>query len=312
MHPSASLSGSSSGLTQDLQAKMRNFHLQRQSITGAGRQDSAGLSSSPTGAQAVPQRGPLVAGPGGIPANMNLPIVARPPAPGFQSSPAIPVQGGGKGLSLAQKRGMALPGGLPGSPGSTGRTKPKPGLSLSQMNAGAPKGGDNKDEPNQGDGVSRVDTGGSMMDKYAEYIDAKTGSLKFKGKAVIHGRGVDFHSGSSFSISLDEVDTLNELGKGNYGTVYKVRHSRPRVRRPGRGLAGNMANTLLSPSPPRSDQARNDDGTDGAPLPAAAGTSGVVMAMKEIRLELDDAKFAAIIMELDILHRCVSPYIVDF
>ena len=151
-----------------------------------------------------------------------------------------------------------------------------------------------------------------MMDKYAEYIDAKTGSLKFKGKAVIHGRGVDFHSGSSFSISLDEVDTLNDLGKGNYGTVYKVRHSRPRVRRPGRGLAGNMANTLLSPSPPRSDQARNDDGTDGAPLPAAAGTSGVVMAMKEIRLELDDAKFAAIIMELDILHRCVSPYIVDF
>ena len=36
------------------------------------------------------------------------------------------------------------------------------------------------------------------------------------------------------------------------------------------------------------------------------------MAMKEIRLELDEAKFAAIIMELDILHRCVSPFIIDF
>lgn len=34
--------------------------------------------------------------------------------------------------------------------------------------------------------------------------------------------------------------------------------------------------------------------------------------MKELRLELDDAKFHAIIMELDILHRCVSPFIVDF
>jgi len=34
--------------------------------------------------------------------------------------------------------------------------------------------------------------------------------------------------------------------------------------------------------------------------------------MKEIRLELDDAKFAAIIMELDILHRCISPQIIDF
>ena len=36
------------------------------------------------------------------------------------------------------------------------------------------------------------------------------------------------------------------------------------------------------------------------------------MAMKEIRLELDEAKFAAIIMELDVLHRCVSPFIIDF
>lgn len=36
------------------------------------------------------------------------------------------------------------------------------------------------------------------------------------------------------------------------------------------------------------------------------------MAMKEIRLELDEAKFTAIIMELDILHRCISPFIIDF
>jgi mitogen-activated protein kinase kinase len=36
------------------------------------------------------------------------------------------------------------------------------------------------------------------------------------------------------------------------------------------------------------------------------------MAMKEIRLELDEKKFAQIIMELDILHRCVSPCIIDF
>jgi mitogen-activated protein kinase kinase len=36
------------------------------------------------------------------------------------------------------------------------------------------------------------------------------------------------------------------------------------------------------------------------------------MAMKEIRLELDEKKFSQIIMELDILHRCVSPFIIDF
>ncbi|KAG9103465.1 hypothetical protein FRC06_010573 [Ceratobasidium sp. 370] len=38
----------------------------------------------------------------------------------------------------------------------------------------------------------------------------------------------------------------------------------------------------------------------------------VIMAMKEIRLELDDAKLNAILMELDILHRAVAPEIVDF
>ena len=40
--------------------------------------------------------------------------------------------------------------------------------------------------------------------------------------------------------------------------------------------------------------------------------TGVEMAMKEIRLELDEAKLNAIIMELDILHRALAPQIVEF
>ncbi|KAG6885686.1 MAP kinase kinase Wis1 [Termitomyces sp. T159_Od127] len=40
--------------------------------------------------------------------------------------------------------------------------------------------------------------------------------------------------------------------------------------------------------------------------------TNVAMAMKEIRLELDDAKLNAIIMELDVLHRAVAPEIVEF
>lgn len=208
---------------------------------------------------------------------------------------------------------MALPGGLPGQT-PNGVASPvgrkKPGLTLSQMNSSdsAPQSGPVEEQPKP--------SGGSMMDKYAEYIDTKTGSLRFKGKAVIHGGGVDFSSGSSFNISLDEVDTLDELGKGNYGTVYKVRHSRPRIRRPGQGLAGNKSShppsaTANSTSP---TSATAEGKVEQSPISAksSTGTSGVVMAMKEIRLELDDAKFAAIIMELDILHRCVSPYIVDF
>jgi len=202
--------------------------------------------------------------------------------------------------SLAQKRGMMMPGGLPGSqPAATGPVggKKRPmGMTLSQMT-----GSDSGSANGASSGPSA--TQGSLLDKYSEFIDKATGNLHFKGKATLTNHGVEFASGKSFSISLDEVDTLDELGKGNYGTVYKVRHSRPRMRRPGQGLAGNKAMPTQQPlsSGPIDDSSKT-----------AGGTSGVVMAMKEIRLELDDAKFAAIIMELDILHRCVSPFIVDF
>lgn len=40
--------------------------------------------------------------------------------------------------------------------------------------------------------------------------------------------------------------------------------------------------------------------------------TNVIMAMKEVRLELDEAKFRQILMELEVLHKCNSPYIVDF
>ncbi|CAI4034300.1 hypothetical protein SMKI_10G0870 [Saccharomyces mikatae IFO 1815] len=40
--------------------------------------------------------------------------------------------------------------------------------------------------------------------------------------------------------------------------------------------------------------------------------TNVIMATKEVRLELDEAKFRQILMELEVLHKCNSPYIVDF
>jgi mitogen-activated protein kinase kinase len=40
--------------------------------------------------------------------------------------------------------------------------------------------------------------------------------------------------------------------------------------------------------------------------------TNVAMAMKEIRLELDSTRLNGILMELDILHRAVSPHIVEF
>jgi mitogen-activated protein kinase kinase len=154
-------------------------------------------------------------------------------------------------------------------------------------------------------------TGGTMIDKYSEFLDAKSGTLRFKGKATLSSEGVQFADNTEFAISLDEIDTLDELGKGNYGTVYKVRHARPKVRRPGMGLAGNKASHLGSQTCIKSGDGSGEE--QNTTLSASQlGTSGAIIAMKEIRLELDDAKFAAIIMELDILHRCVSPCIIDF
>lgn len=254
-----------------------------------------------------------MAGPGGVPTTFKLPN-GKPVISHFQSAPAVPgLATSQKKQSLAEKRGMALPGGLPGSPaspspqtnGTQAPTRKKPGLKLSQIG-----GGENPQQAND----ETKPTGGTMMDKYAEFLDAKTGSLKFKGKATLNSQGVQFESGSSYSISLDEVETMDELGKGNYGTVFKVRHSRPKFRKEGAGLAGIKYKLVGRPSDePRSPtSATNSQDSSPISATAAVGGTGAVMAMKEIRLELDDSKFAAIIMELDILHRCISPYIIDF
>jgi mitogen-activated protein kinase kinase len=175
----------------------------------------------------------------------------------------------------------------------------KPGLKLSDA-AGPTRSPGGLSSPASGP----VGGGGeSAFSKYSEYIDTKAGTLRFKNKAILHGGGIEFSSGQSFNISLDEVDRLDELGKGNYGTVYKVRHSRPHMRKLGQGLSGIVSR------PPGAEDA------DPEATPARRPQdklSGAVMAMKEIRLELDENKFAQIIMELDILHRCVSPFIIDF
>ncbi|KAF2034095.1 kinase-like protein [Setomelanomma holmii] len=299
--PTISSRGSGLNVSQDILARIQAVHLGRQGAPPNGVPGRGPLPQSP--GPAAGQRGPMSPGggpvmgnPGGVPANF-----VRPPLGGGVnfSAPAIPGRAGSAPkLSIAGRRAGPgpLPGGLSGNapsgtaPAPAGRKKPV--MKLSQMNGGNP------DEP-----PKKQETD---MDRYSEYIDTKTGSLKFAGRAVLNSEGVQFASGTTFNISLDEVDTLDELGKGNYGTVYKVRHSRPRMRKPGQGLAGNKA---APGSPSRKEFDKDEDSPSSA---KPAGGTGIVMAMKEVRLELDDSKFAAIIMELDVLHRCVSPYIVDF
>lgn len=273
--PAASMMASGD-LPQSMQERMRAFHLSRQGTPPSARpQPPQPPSFGSNGATPSPPSAANLAG------NLRLPPSMRPQVGGgFASAPAVPRAG--QKPSLSARRNMPKLGGLPGNPAADN----KPKLSLN---------GDSNP-------VSSGDTGGSAFSRFSQYVDTKNGRLNFAGKAVIHGQGIDFSSGSNFSISLDEVDTLEELGKGNYGTVYKVRHARPRHRRPGLGLA----------KAPSSQSVTSEKDEEHGESSATKGTTGVVMAMKEIRLELDEAKFAAIIMELDILHRCVSPYIIDF
>ena len=262
-HPQPSMSSQATGgLNQDIMAKMKAFSLSRQ---GAPLPHTASTGQIPT-SQAT--GGGALAG--------RLPPTVRPNPQPWASSPKVP----------AASPGPASP--RPGAGGLAAK-RMKPGLKLSDVTGpSAPAvGKDQKPDEKPEE---------SAFSKYSEFIDTKEGTLSFKNKAILHGGGVEFSSGHSFKLSLDEVDRLEELGKGNYGTVYKVRHSRPHLRKPGLGLGGIVSRP-----------------TDEPDLEAGSNQlSGVVMAMKEIRLELDEAKFKQIIMELDILHRCLSPFIIDF
>lgn len=149
--------------------------------------------------------------------------------------------------------------GAPGAPGAAPGGRSRPSLRGAMPgSSGGHKGGSVSE--------NGLGSGGNLFNSYVQYIDIKTGSLNFAGKASVHANGIEFSSGSSFRISLDELENMGELGRGNYGTVTKVLHK----------------------------------------------PTNVIMAMKEIRLELEETKFRQIIMELDILHKCVSPFIVDF
>ncbi|CCH46868.1 MAP kinase kinase PBS2 [Wickerhamomyces ciferrii] len=186
--------------------------------------------------------------------------------------------------SLSMRRGMKLPGGLPSlnnedqsSTSSTSETQSsiKSSSESSQTNGSkkpvVPSMKSSGSVTNLIEKKGKLPAQQSMQLKglfanYSKYIDIKSGSLNFKGKLSLDSKGVDFSSGSSFRISSDELEFIEELGRGNYGTVTKVLHK----------------------------------------------PTGITMAMKEVRLELDEGKFRQILMELEVLHKCNSPFIVDF
>lgn len=250
-----------------------------------------------------PANSPISPGPG-TPTSGNNPGFPRMQAPLVRPGPGVhhnsaPAPLGGK-PSLASRRG----GGLKLSDMSSPSPSPSPSPGIRR--AGAPKLSDMTiDKPvNNGPAANPSSGLGTRLDDFKKYIDTEKGWITFAGAATITREGVNFENGQTFRISLDEIDTIGELGKGNYGTVYKVRHSKPTAPRFGQGLSGFKAS--------HSQSTTNDDTSQNGEHSLTDGTTGQVMAMKEIRLELDDAKFSTILKELVILHECVSPYIISF
>lgn len=68
----------------------------------------------------------------------------------------------------------------------------------------------------------------SAFDQYRNIVDTD-GRLKFADKAILHAHGVEFGNGKTFHIRLEDFDLHKELGRGNYGTVRKVFHTKSQV-----------------------------------------------------------------------------------
>ncbi|KAH6628257.1 kinase-like domain-containing protein [Chaetomium tenue] len=301
MNPTSSVTGllntarrpapSATSLPSDIMQKARALQEQRMNMAARAASSAANMNINMN--MNMNMAGPGGGGgqPGGMPPNLKLPpSMSRPLPPGFpKSAPAVP--SARKPPSLSERRAMKL-GNLPGSGGAS----PSP----------TPKLGDLGDDAGNQPSVNGEGRGSKLSD-FKNYIDADKGWITFDGAATITRTGVNFANGQTFSISLDEIDVMDELGKGNYGTVYKVRHARPKAPRFGQGLSKFKSSvSLQSSSEPEESPDVSPSGNTGPT------TSGVVMAMKEIRLELDQAKFTTILKELVILHECVSPYIIDF
>jgi mitogen-activated protein kinase kinase len=247
-------------------------------------------TSSAASSPGSPAMAPVGGNPNGFAGGMrssNMPPIRPGANLHHNSAPNMPTG------SLSERRANKF--GAGGGLKLSDMASPPPGRSPGGLKrAGAPK----LTDMSSGDSTpaDTPSSQGTKLDDFKKYIDAEKGWITFDGAATITRTGVNFSNGQTFAISLDEMQIVGELGKGNYGTVYKVKHAKPSAPRFGHGLSGVKLSQI------EKNQAEV----------AESESSGKIMAMKEIRLELDDAKFTTILKELVILHECVSPYIIDF
>lgn len=276
------ISTSHGQLSSDIQARIMAFQQKRQNNPSKKEAaPSKPLPPLPSAAIRPSSQGdvaaPSLLSPPPLDSSNSSPIVGVPLRPNVASGDLS------KKPSLSQRRGMKMnvaslpgPSAVPETMKTTGelarrlserKNRPDFKLNLSDTSSSGasvtgPLSGETSSS-SSGESPAKLQ---GLFANYSKYVDIKSGSLNFTGKASLNSKGVNFSSGTSFHISLEEFKFIEELGRGNYGTVSKVLHK----------------------------------------------PTGVLMAMKEVRLELEENKFAQILMELEVLHKCDSPYIVDF
>ncbi|OBZ68050.1 Protein kinase wis1 [Grifola frondosa] len=180
-------------------------------------------------------------------------------------------------LGLRGPTSAPSPGGPAGPPGGLG------GLAARRMGKNAPKlsGMDIGIHPGGGPSGAGLGSGRPILDETPRRLSQDNFGTPF----------------ANFGKIVDPSGALNFSGKA-------VLHAQGVDFSNGSSFAINM------------DQLQLDEelgkGNYGTVKKVLHKPTKVAMAMKEIRLELDEAKLNAIIMELDILHRAVAPEIVEF
>ncbi|KAJ9106844.1 MAP kinase kinase Wis1 [Naganishia cerealis] len=198
---------------------------------------------------------------------------ARATAPPVSSSPRPGPALGGLAARRAAAAAGGAGGGLGGASPSAGRPSAGPGPGLSGMGGGATPGMNRLRRPGQGLTLSSMGGGAG-----AGIGSAGAPFSSFKGIVDPSGR-LNFQSKAV--LHADGVDFSN-------GQSYQINKDALELQEElGKGNYGSVQKVYHKPTK-------------------------VVMAMKEIRLELDESKLNGIIMELDILHRAVAPEIVEF
>ncbi|AMD19122.1 HBR221Wp [Eremothecium sinecaudum] len=257
---------------------LNNFQGQFNPIRRAPR---APESSSPR-AHPIPNQG-AIAGVQG-PARPNNSI--NPCEPNITAKPK---------LSLSARRGMKLP---PGSMNLKTKQQPQefasqpsnkntsalpnaiPALPVHRNSKSNPGSLTNGIQTTSTSSEKQVDTEGTEPSK------TNSGSNSNGGLFAMFSKYVDIKSGSlnftgKLSLSSQGVDFSN-------GSSFRITLDELKfMEELGHGNYGTVSKVLHKPT-------------------------NVMMAMKEVRLELDESKFNQILMELEVLHKCQSPYIVDF